>query len=163
KLAALVGGKASVDPANGDLKVAANNLTDQVTIGGTANAAAFGVTTLTASPPTVGPVVGNDGSNFLNESISGGSITAYASPGNPEKVRRRGEKGDSAGGGGPDTGKLFYQTDPKATGPQPAGVNAGTRFQFDPTGKMTPPVANLTINNLTVNGDTIGNVQLSFG
>ncbi|HEX3638783.1 MAG TPA: flagellar hook-basal body complex protein, partial [Paraburkholderia sp.] len=60
KLAALVGGKASVKAANGDLTIAADNLTDQVTVGGTANTANFGVNTLTASPPTVGPVIGND-------------------------------------------------------------------------------------------------------
>jgi flagellar hook protein FlgE len=163
KLAGLVGGKASVNTANGDLTVAANNLTDQVTVGGTANAANFGVTTTTASPPTVGPVIGNDVSNFLNESISGGSITSYDSLGNPVNVQLRWAKVDSAATGGTDTWELFYQTNPNATGTQPAWVNAGTRFQFNSTGQMNPPVANLTLNNLTVNGDTIGNVQLSFG
>jgi flagellar hook protein FlgE len=102
-------------------------------------------------------------SNFLNESVSGGSITAYDSLGNPVNVQLRWAKVDSAATGGTDTWELFYQTDPSATGTQPAWVNAGTRFQFDSTGQMNPPVANLTINNLTVNGDTIGNVQLSFG
>jgi flagellar hook protein FlgE len=162
-LAALAGGTASVNAANGNLAVAANNLTDQVTIGGTASAAAFGVTTLTASPPTVGPVVGNDVSSFLNESISGGSITAYDSLGNPVNVQLRWAKVDSAASGGTDTWELFYQTDPNATGSQPAWVNAGTRFQFNSSGQMNPPVANLTVNNLTVNGDTIGNVEFSFG
>src|SRR5215470_3945788 len=163
KLAGLVGGNASVALTNGNLTVAADNLTDQVTIAGTANAAAFGVTTLTASPPTVGPVVGNDVPNFLNESISGGSITAYDSLGNPVNVQLRWAKVENAASGGTDTWELFYQTDPNATGTQPAWVNAGTRFQFDATGQMSPPVGNLTINNLTVNGDTVGNVQLSFG
>jgi flagellar hook protein FlgE len=69
----------------------------------------------------------------------------------------------SAADGGTDTWELFYQTDPNATGTQAAWVNAGTRFQFNSSGQMNPPVANLTLNNLTVNGDTIGNVQLSFG
>ena len=163
KLAGLVAGKASVNTTNGDLTVAASNLTDQVTVAGSANAAAFGVTTLTASPPTVGPVIGNDVSNFLNESVSGGSITAYDSLGNPVNVQLRWAKVDSAASGGTDTWELFYQTNPGATGTQPAWVNAGTRFQFDATGQMNPPVANLTLNNLTVNGDTIGNVQLSLG
>jgi flagellar hook protein FlgE len=162
-LASLAGGTASVNTANGNLTAAANNLTDQVTIGGTANAAAFGVTTLTASPPTVGPVIGNDVPNFLNESISGGSITSYDSLGNPVNVQLRWAKVASAANGGTDTWELFYQTNPNATGTQAAWVNAGTRFQFDSTGQMNPPVANLTINNLTVNGDNIGNVQFSFG
>jgi len=162
-LAALAGGTASVKTTNGNLTAAANNLTDQVTIGGTANAAAFGVTTLTASPPTVGPVIGNDVSNFLNESVSGGSITTYDSLGNPVNVQLRWAKVASAASGGTDTWELFYQTNPNATGTQGAWVNAGTRFQFNSTGQMNPPVANLTINNLTVNGDTIGNVAFSFG
>jgi flagellar hook protein FlgE len=162
-LAALAGGTASVKTTNGNLTAAANNLTDQVTIGGTANAAAFGVTTLTASPPTVGTVIGNDVSNFLNESVSGGSITTYDSLGNPVNVQLRWAKVASAASGGTDTWELFYQTNPNATGTQAAWVNAGTRFQFNSTGQMNPPVANLTINNLTVNGDTIGNVAFSFG
>ena len=163
QLAALAGGIASVDSANGDLTVAANNLTDQVTIGGTANPAAFGVTTTTASPPTVGPVIGNDLSNFLNESVSGGSITAYDSLGNPVNVQLRWAKVADAANGGTDTWELFYQTNTSATGSQPAWVNAGTRFQFNSSGQMNPPIGSLTINNLSVNGDTIGNVQLSFG
>lgn len=163
KLAGLTGGTASVNTANGDLTAAANNLTDQVTVGGTANAAVFGVTTLTASPPTVGPVIGNDVPNFLNESVSGGSITAYDSLGNPVNVQLRWAKVASASNGGTDTWELFYQTNPNATGTQPAWVNVGTRFQFDSSGQMNPPVGSLTINGLTVNGDNIGNVQLSFG
>jgi flagellar hook protein FlgE len=162
-LSALAAGTASVNTTNGNLTAAANNLTDQVTVGGSANAAAFGVTSLTASPPTLGPVIGNDVANFLDESVSGGSITAYDSLGNPVNVQLRWAKVDSAASGGTDTWELFYQTDPNATGTTPAWVNAGTRFQFDSTGQMNPPVANLTVNNLTVNGDTIGNVELSFG
>jgi flagellar hook protein FlgE len=161
-LAALAGGTASVNPANGNITVAANNLTDQVVLAGN-TAAAFGTINQTASPPTVGPVIGNDLSSFLNESISGGSITSFDALGNPVNVQLRWAKVAGASEGGTDTWELFYQTNPNATGTQAAWQNAGTRFQFDATGQMNPPVANLTINNLTVNGDTIGNVQLSFG
>jgi flagellar hook protein FlgE len=161
-LAALSGGTASVNPANGNITVAGNNLTDQVTLGGN-TAAAFGTINQTASPPTVGPVIGNDLTSFLNESISGGSITAFDALGNPVNVQLRWAKVASVAQGGTDTWNLFYQTNPNATGTQAAWQNAGTRFQFDATGQMNPPVANLTLNNLTVNGDTIGNVQLSFG
>jgi flagellar hook protein FlgE len=161
-LAALSGGVASVNPANGNIAVAANNLTDQVVLGGN-TATAFGTINQTASPPTVGPVIGNDLTSFLNESISGGSITSFDALGNPVNVQLRWAKVASAAQGGTDTWELFYQTNPNATGTQAAWQNAGTRFQFDATGQMNPPVANLTLNNLTVNGDTIGNVQLSFG
>jgi flagellar hook protein FlgE len=161
-LAALSGGTASVNPANGNITVAGNNLTDQVVLGGN-TAAAFGTINQTASPPTVGPVIGNDLTSFLNESISGGSITSFDALGNPVNVQLRWAKVAGAAEGGTDTWNLFYQTNPNATGTQAAWQNAGTRFQFDATGQMNPPVANLTLNNLTVNGDTIGNVQLSFG
>lgn len=161
-LAALVGGTASVSTANGDITVAAANLTDQVTIGGNTSAA-FGTINQTATAPTVGPVVGNDVSTFLNESVSGGSITAYDSLGNPVNLQLRWAKVAGVAEGGTDTWELFYQTNPNATGTQPAWQNAGTRFLFDSTGQMSPPVANLTLNNLTINGDTIGNVQLAFG
>jgi flagellar hook protein FlgE len=161
-LATLSGGTASVNPANGDITVAANNLTDQVTLAGN-TAAAFGTINQTASPPTVGPVIGNDLTSFLNETVSGGSITAFDALGNPVNVQLRWAKVASAAQGGTDTWELFYQTNPNATGTQAAWQNAGTRFQFDATGQMNPPVANLTLNNLTVNGDTIGNVQLVFG
>ena len=52
-LLGLLGGAASVDPANGNISVTALNNTDSVTIGGTATLANFGLTNVPAAP-TVG-------------------------------------------------------------------------------------------------------------
>ena len=38
-----------------------------------------------------------------------------------------------------DTWNLFYQTDPTATGTQPAWINAGTNFTFGPNGALISP------------------------
>ena len=59
---------------------------------------------------------------------------------------------------------MFYQTDSAATGTQPAWQNAGTSFVFNSSGTLTSPSSgSTTISNLTVNGDNLGNVALSYG
>jgi len=59
--------------------------------------------------------------------------------------------------------QLFYQNNTTATGTQAAWQNVGTTFTFNANGELTPPVSSLTLQNLTVNGDSLGNVQLNFG
>jgi flagellar hook protein FlgE len=39
----------------------------------------------------------------------------------------------------------------------------GTTFSFNANGEMNPPISSLTLQNLTVNGDSLGNVQLQIG
>jgi len=51
-LAGLAGGTASVDPATGNITVTALNGTDQITVGGTATLADFGLTAGTTGPTT---------------------------------------------------------------------------------------------------------------
>ncbi len=51
----------------------------------------------------------------------------------------------------------------RATGTQAAWQNVGTTFTFNANGELSPPITSLTLQNLTVNGDTLGNVQLQFG
>jgi flagellar hook protein FlgE len=36
-------------------------------------------------------------------------------------------------------------------------------FNFNSTGQLSPPLTSVTLQNLTVNGDSLGNVQLNFG
>ena len=43
------------------------------------------------------------------------------------------------------------------------GPNVGTTFAFNSNGEMSPQITSLTIPGLTVNGDTLGNVQLQIG
>jgi flagellar hook protein FlgE len=111
-----------------------------------------------------GTVVGNDLSAFTAESVDGGSITAYDSEGNPVNVDFRWAKVSDTANGGTDTWQLFYQTDSSATGTQVAWQNAGTDFSFNSSGELTSPSpASVTLQNLTVNGDSLGDVQLNFG
>ncbi len=162
QLATLSGGTAIVNPANGNINVTAGSAANQITVGGTATASVFGI----HSPlylPANGTVVANDLTTFLNESLSGGSITGYDASGAPVDVQLRWAKTASVATSGTDTWNLFYQVNSNATGIQPAWKNVGTTFTFSPNGQMNPPITNLTLPGVTVNGVSLGNVQLSFG
>jgi flagellar hook protein FlgE len=63
--------------------------------------------------------------------------------------------------GGQDTWQLFYQTNSTATGAQVAWQNAGTNFIFDSTGQLNPPITNLTLPGVTINGTALGNITIS--
>jgi flagellar hook protein FlgE len=160
KIAALTGVNGSVNTANGDISLTASSPTATITIGGNASASKFGIHNLTAYPAD-GTVIGNDLSTFNAQSVDGGSITAYDSEGNPVNVDFRWAQVTSAGGN--SSWQLFYQTNSSATGSQSAWQNVGTDFNFNSSGELTPPLSSLTLQNLTVNGDNIGNVQLQFG
>jgi flagellar hook protein FlgE len=109
-----------------------------------------------------GTVVGNDAATFSSQSLDGGSITAYDSQGNPVNVQLR--WAETASSGGNSTWQLFSQTDTSATGTQVAWQNSGTSFTFNSNGQLTSPTATtLSLSNLTVNGDNIGNVTLNYG
>jgi flagellar hook protein FlgE len=161
-LAALGNVSASVNTANGNISATALNATDQITVGGSAGASRFGIQNLLAIPAN-GTVIATDVQTFTNESLSGGSVTAYDSTGNPVNVQLRWAKTDAVAVGGTDTWQLFYQSDSNATGTQSAWQNVGTTFKFNSSGQMTPPLSSLTLANFKVNGDALGNVQLVFG
>ncbi|MDE2471336.1 MAG: flagellar hook-basal body complex protein [Bradyrhizobium sp.] len=113
-----------------------------------------------------GFVIGNDLTAFTNESISGGAITTYNSAGTPVNLQLRWAKTDSAslGNGHQDTWNLFYQTDPSATGTGVAWVNVGTNFTFNSDGSLSSPSgSSITIPNVTVSGQSLGNVSLNLG
>ena len=156
-------GTASVNPLNGNITITATNSPpDTITISGTANPAVFGIHNLIALPAN-GTVIANDLTAFLNESLTGGSITAYDSAGSPANIQFRWAKVKSVAVGGVDTWNLFYQSNGSATGTQSAWQNVGTNFTFGTNGQMNPPIATLTIPNMTVNGVALGNISLSFG
>ncbi len=150
---------ASID-GSGNITFIAQDPTVDLTVGGTAAASKFGIENLTALPAN-GTVIANDSSTFDAQSISGGSVTAYDSEGNPVNVQFRwAQVSDS---GGTSTWQLFYESNTAATGTQSQWQNVGTTFTFNSSGEMNPPVSGLTLANLTVNGDSLGNVQLQFG
>lgn len=112
-----------------------------------------------------GQVIGSDIETFLDQSISGGAVTAYDVSGAPVNLQFRWAKVDSAslGSGHTDKWNLFYQTDPNATGTAVAWQNANQDFTFLPNGQMNPVVASLMLNNVTVSGVPIGNITMNFG
>jgi flagellar hook protein FlgE len=162
------GASSGVD-ANGNITIVAPNTTDSITVtGGPAgNAllpATFGITNTQAFPSN-GNVYGVDQTSFLNESVAGGSITAFDGTGTPVNMQFRWAKTDSAslGAGHTDQWNMFYQVNSNATNSQPAWTNVGVNFTFDSTGQMAPPLSSLSLNNVSVNGQTLGNVALQFG
>ena len=161
-LAALGNVTASVNPSNGNIDVTALNSTDQIAVGGNAGASRFGIQNLLAVPAN-GTVIADDVQTFNNESISGGSVTAYDSTGNPVDVQLRWAKTDAVAVGGIDSWQLFYQSNSNASGTQSAWQNVGTIFNFNSSGQMNPPLSSITLPNFTINGDSLGNVQLNFG
>jgi len=120
--------------------------------------------TRTASPGT-GIVIGNDLTNFNNETISGGAVTTYNAAGTPVNVQLRWGKIDSStlGTGHKDVWNLFYQTDSTATGSTVAWQNVGTNFVFAADGSLTSPASsNISIPNVVVDGTTLGTVSLNI-
>jgi flagellar hook protein FlgE len=109
-----------------------------------------------------GTVEGQDAGTFVNESLDGGSVTAYDSLGNPVNIQFR--WAETASSGGNNSWQLFYQTSSATSGTTVAWQNAGTTFTFNSNGVLTSPTASsLTLSNLQVNGDTVGNVTLNYG
>jgi flagellar hook protein FlgE len=113
-----------------------------------------------------GIVVGADATVFQNESISGGAVTAYNASGTQVNLPLRWAKTDSAslGGGHQDSWSLFYQSDPAATGLQPAWTNVGTTFTFSPGGALISPTGSaISVPNVTVGGQSLGDITLNVG
>ena len=155
--------------ANGNIKIVAGNTTDTVSVTGgpvasPTNLAVFGITNSQGFPSN-GTVFGVDQSNFLNESVSGGSITAYDGTGTPVNMQFRWAKVDSAslGAGHTDEWNMFYQVNSNPTNTQAAWTNVGINFNFNSTGQLTPPLSTLSLNNVAVNGQSLGTVALVFG
>ena len=161
-LASLTGGFGTVNTTNGNITITASSMTDTITVGGTATPINFGIQTTQALPSNQ-TVVANDLSTFLNQSIGAGAVTAFDVAGSPVNIQLRWAKIDSSAYGGTDTWNLFYQVNANATGTQVAWQNVGTNYSFGANGQMDPLVSNLMLNNVIVNGVTLGSVQLVHG
>jgi flagellar hook protein FlgE len=146
-----------------DLSVTSSNSSAFAALGLPPTASALRIPALAAGS---GKVIANDQQAFLNESISGGALTAYDSTGTAVNVQLRWAKTDSSalGGSHANTWNLFYQADPNATTTQTAWVNAGTNFTFGPTGVLTSPATPaITIPNVSVGNQSLGNLSFSMG
>jgi flagellar hook protein FlgE len=179
KIANITGSTASVStglsPAtlNGKISLGTGTVQDLSITGGTANATSVltalgftgGTITQARAPGTntgAGVVEPTDLTAFTSESISGGAVTAYNSAGTPVNLQLRWALVSTTGG--QNTWNLFYQSDSDAGNTtQPAWTNVGTNFTFNTNGNLiSPSGAGITIPNLTVNSQNLGNVAMNF-
>jgi len=112
--------------------------------------------------PTVagGNVDADDSADFLQNSISGGAVTAYDSLGNAVNVQLRWAKTSN---GPPDAWSLFYQTDSAATTTNPEWANIGN-YTFDATtGAMLSGGPSTNIPAMSVDGVSVGSVDFNVG
>jgi flagellar hook protein FlgE len=175
KISAITGGAATI--SGGQITLHTGTSLDLNITGNTANATTalqglgFATVPITQAraPGTnvgTGAVSANDLQTFINESISGGSVTTYNSAGTAISLEVRWAKTDSAslGPGHQDTWNLFYHSDTSATGTQTAWVNTGQTFTFNANGSLaTPSGSSITIPNVTVDGLSLGNLPFNFG
>ena len=147
---------------NNNLSLTTNNASALGALGfvGTVSASRTGGGTV-----GTGTVIGSDTQAFINESVSGGAVTAYDVSGSPVSLQFRWAKTDSAtlGAGHSDTWNMFYQVDPNATGTNVAWKNSGVDFTFLPNGQMSPVVASVTLTGATVGGVALGDPTINFG
>ncbi|MCP1843201.1 flagellar hook protein FlgE [Bradyrhizobium sp. USDA 4524] len=145
-----------------DLNVTSSNSTAFAALGFTGSAVA-----VRGGGGTVGTgqVIGNDNSTFLNESVSGGAVTAYDVSGAPVNLQFRWAKTDSSSLGGThtDTWNLFYQVNPNATGTQVSWQNVNVNFTFASNGQMSPAISSVALTNAVVNGVSLGSPVINFG
>jgi flagellar hook protein FlgE len=155
---------AAVD-ANGNVSFTAANANDDIHVGSAlsteVNASKFGMT-VTDGRPADGTVIANDQTAFLNASLGGGAITAYDISGTPVNVQMRWAKVDSVdlGSSHNNVWNLFYQVNSNAIGTNIAWRNVGVKYTFGPNGQLTPPVSNVTLSDVTVDGTSLGDIQL---
>jgi flagellar hook protein FlgE len=118
-----------------------------------------------ATPTGAGIVVGSDLTNFLSQSIPGGSVTVYDQLGKATSVELRWAKIANAAAGPPvveDTWNLFVAENTGATGAAVAYRNANVAITFGPTGQQTGPAGgNILLPTMTIAGTTITGINLT--
>lgn len=137
------------------------------TVSGSA-AVALGADGASAPParPAITSISANEADDFVSQSVSGGAITVYAANGAPVNVQLRWAKVDAASAGGQDTWQLFYLSDSNAAGAGTEWTAVGTptpeQYQFNNNGSLVNAnMTSVTIDDLTVNGVYIGDVELA--
>jgi flagellar hook protein FlgE len=107
-------------------------------------------------------------SDFLDQTISGGAVVAYNQIGAPVDVQLRwGKIADPNPTATPPvnaTWALYYQQDSAGPTWTRAGVAGANTVQFDSAGQMVvPTTGRLTIPALSIDGVTVGPVNVDFG
>ncbi|KQT95343.1 flagellar biosynthesis protein FlgE [Methylobacterium sp. Leaf469] len=135
-----------------------------------------------AAPALGTPIKGSDATKFLNDTLSGGSLTAYTDSGAPMTVQMRWAKVQNGGAATAavtadptatppiaaapakpatdDVWNLFYLGNSNAGAADDAWQNVGQAFTFK-SGQLTSPTAPI-IPDLTVDGVKLSNVGLNI-
>ncbi|QEL26276.1 flagellar hook-basal body complex protein [Bosea sp. F3-2] len=131
------------------------------------NPTGFTSNPLSTTQGGTGLVIGSDVTNFLSQSIPGGSVTVYDTLGKATSVELRWAKTTNASAGPPatvDTWNLFVAENTGATGAAVAYRNANASITFDATGQMTAPAGgNIALPTMTIAGTTITGINVTTG
>ncbi|MFC5504934.1 MULTISPECIES: flagellar hook protein FlgE [Hyphomicrobiales] len=155
--------------ANIPAKPGTNNASANPTVAGSELLSPAGFTSnpLSTTQGGTGIVIGSEITNFLNQSIPGGSVTVYDSLGKATSVELRWAKTTNASAGPPatvDTWNLFVAENTAATGGATAYRNANVDVTFGSTGQLTAPATgNITLPTMTIAGTTITGIQVTTG
>ncbi|MBX7106815.1 MAG: flagellar hook-basal body complex protein [Gemmataceae bacterium] len=109
-----------------------------------------------------GTVTAAEETSFLNQTISGGSVTMFDPLGNAITAQLRWGKSASVASGGTDTWELFYMTNSNATGTQVKWANAGSNFTFNSSGQLTSATS-VNISAMTIDGTNLGTIAFAPG
>jgi flagellar hook protein FlgE len=110
-------------------------------------------------------VTADEVDDFLDESVSGGSVAVYDAQGSASTLQLRWAKV------GDDEWALYYQSDADAADDEAvwtqvsSGSDDGTvsgSFLFDSSGKLSTDVSSLSISGLSIDGSSIGDVSLDL-
>ena len=153
----------------GNIVAPAGNNNDSITFGGTGDITDIGLNTTTAGPTVssgarVNTVEAADSSEFIAQTVSGGTVTVYTSTGAPANVQLRWGKIDSATSGGTDTWNLYYLQNGAATGTQTMWTRVPQDFTFAADGALTAPATgDVDLTGVTIDGVSVGSIKLDFG
>jgi flagellar hook protein FlgE len=111
----------------------------------------------------VNTVAASDADDFINQTISGGAITVYASNGAPANVQLRWGKIASAEVGGVERWNMFYLANGAATGASTMWRNVGPDYTFTADGALNPALLSTELSNVTIDGVSVGDISLNFG
>jgi flagellar hook protein FlgE len=163
ELDTLTGVAASID-ADGNISLLAESATDAIAIDGNTSTY-FGLSNTIYSPTftDLSQFTATQATAFLEGTIAGGAITSFDASGAPVNVQFRWGKIDSVASGGTDTWNMFYLTDSSASGSEVAWLNVGQDYTFGADGQLNPPLTQVTIDDLTVDGLNLGDITLVHG
>ncbi|UMY19073.1 flagellar hook-basal body complex protein [Methylobacterium organophilum] len=113
-----------------------------------------------------GTVTTANASTFVNDSITGPTLTVYSAGGDATTIQTRWAKvaNASASAGTSDTWNLFYANNNTSTGTDTSWTNVGQAFTFNSSGQLSAPTGgSVPLSNVTIGGTALGNLTLKLG